>query len=215
MGAPFVYAPFNTLDGVYTPELQVSWPLQAGLSVDHYEVYVDGATVPAGSVNNNSWTMAAANGLKPGSTHSFQVAYVTTGGERSPMSETTAGSTWGGLNWDGIPFEWMTAHFGANVSSWPRASAVVAPQAPALLDIFLSGAAPTDPATWLKTRIDSTSQGLFLSWNCRPGLIYQVQTSTNLSTWTDVGAPRFAAGAQDSIFVGNGSSSYYRVLRLR
>jgi len=42
-----------------------------------------------------------------------------------------------------------------------------------------------------------------------------VQTMPNLAGWTNLGAPRFAAGTTDSIFVGGGSSGYYRVLLLR
>ena len=50
MSAPFVYVPFVVSNGVYQPQIQVSWPLQAGLSIDHYDVYVNGD--PRGDVNH-------------------------------------------------------------------------------------------------------------------------------------------------------------------
>jgi hypothetical protein len=42
-----------------------------------------------------------------------------------------------------------------------------------------------------------------------------VQVSTNLPKWTNLGAPRFAAGAADSVDVGSSSAGYYRILLLR
>jgi hypothetical protein len=42
-------------------------------------------------------------------------------------------------------------------------------------------------------------------------LTYQVQVSTNLSAWSNLGTPRFAAGTSDSIYVGGSPAGYYRV----
>jgi hypothetical protein len=61
----------------------------------------------------------------------------------------------------------------------------------------------------------NTPEGLFLSWNTQPGFTYQVQMSTNFGAWSNVGAPRFAAGDSDSIFVGQSSAGFYRILLLR
>ena len=44
MAAPFVWAPFVLSNGVYQPQLQVSWPSLQGIPVASYEVYADGAT---------------------------------------------------------------------------------------------------------------------------------------------------------------------------
>jgi hypothetical protein len=84
-----------------------------------------------------------------------------------------------------------------------------------LLEIFLSGGNPLVPSTWLRTQLASTSQGFFLNWNPQPGFLYQVQTSADLASWTNLGAPRFAAGTQDSLNVGGNNVGYYRVLMLR
>jgi hypothetical protein len=56
---------------------------------------------------------------------------------------------------------------------------------------------------------------MFLNWNTVPGQTYQVQTMSSMSAWNNLGAARFAAGTNDSIFVGGGSAGYYRVLLLR
>ena len=46
------------------------------------------------------------------------------------------------------------------------------------------------------------------------GLIYQVQASTNLTTWQNLGSPRFAVGAVDSLYIGLSRAEYYRVMWL-
>jgi hypothetical protein len=231
MAAPFVYAPFTLSNNVYQPQLQVTWPVLLGISVSNYEVYVDGAGTPMAVTASNSWTMTAVNGLATNSTHSFQLDYVTTDGRRSPISPSASGTTWSGLNWGGIPYEWMAEYFGGyfngayHTNFWPSASSPAAPGGPSLLIVFQTGGDPFDPGTWLQTSVTKTSQGMFLNWNTQPGLTYQVQVTTNFTTWSNLGAARFAAGTNDSIFVGGGPpgtnnpayiigtpAGYYRVM---
>ena len=45
MDAPFVYAPFTLSNGVYQPQLQVSWPPLLGIAVSNLKSYVDGAGI--------------------------------------------------------------------------------------------------------------------------------------------------------------------------
>ena len=216
MAAPFVYAPFVLSNSVYQPQLEVSWPPVSGLSISTYEVYVDGAGTPTAATTSNVWTMTAANGLTASATHTFQVDYMTTDGRRSPLSPSASGTTWSGTAWQGlIPIEWMAAYYGYG-NPWPSASAPLVPGGPTLLQVFLSGGNPLDPNTWLRTQLSNTPEGLFLTWtNSQPGFMYQVQVTTNLTTWSDFLAPRFAAGNSDSINVGKGSGGYYRVVLLR
>jgi hypothetical protein len=226
MNAPFVYVPFPLATSVvytnghyqtnhvYQPELQVSWPFQLGFSLDHYEVYVDGSATAAVSTTTNVWLMAATNGLSANSTHSFSVCYVTTTGRRSPLSPLTYATTYSsGNNWGGIASDWMASYYGSDFSSWPSAGSRVAPGGPTLLQVFLTGANPYDSSTWLRLKMANTPQGEFLTFNPQPGLTYQVQTSSNLtsSSWLNLGPPRFAAGTIDSLYVGSGSKGYYRV----
>jgi hypothetical protein len=217
MAPPYVYVPFITSNGVYQPQLVVTWPAQAGLPVDHYECYVDGTLIA--SPATNTWTMTAANGLTASSTHSFQVAAVGTDGRTTPLSAAATATTWGGFNWAGIPFEWMAAHYGMDSSLWPAANVNLGPGSPSLYQIFLTGGNPQVPSTWLRTSLAvQYVQGqpvYILHWNSQPGLTYQVQTSSDMSTWVDYQSPRFASDVADSVPVPKNNLQYYRLLRLR
>lgn len=215
MAAPFLYVPFTLVNGAYQPQVQVSWPEQEGLSVERYEVYLNGASSPVASVTGNVWLMTPEHGLKANSSLSIQVAFVTTDGRRSPLSSAASARTWGGYNWGGVPFEWMTDVYGSDLSTWPAAGTQLAAGGPTLLQAFISGSDPRTPSTWLKTQLVPTTQGIFLTWNPRPGLIYQVQRSQDLVNWQNVGAQRLAVGTQDSLHVGDGQSGYYRVVLQR
>jgi hypothetical protein len=222
MPAPFVWAPFVVSNGVYQPQLVVCWTPLLGLSISNYEVFANGGTTPMGLTTSNQWTMTAANGLSTNTTVSFQVSYVTTDG-RTPttVSPPASGTTWSGLNWGGIPYEWMAAYYGGYINgkyytnNWPLASSSLG-QRLTLYGAFVSGANPYDSSTWLKTQFTSTAEGMFLSWNTQPGATYQVQVSTDLKTWNNSGAPRFAAGTSDSIYIGSGNpAGYYQVILMR
>jgi hypothetical protein len=221
MNAPFVRAPFVISNNVYQPQLVVSWPPLLGISISNYEVYVDGATTPMALTTSNQWMMTSANGLTTNSTHSFQVDYVTTEGVRSPLSPSASGTTWSGLNWAGIPYEWMAEFYGGYVNgiyytnNWPSAGAAMGSGGMTLSKIFLSGGNPLDSSTWLQQTLTQTPQGMFLSWNTQPGATYQVQVTTNFAVWSNVGSPRFAAGTTDSIYVGGSPTAYYHVMLLR
>jgi hypothetical protein len=203
--APFVSALNST-------QLSVTWPPLAGFSVDHYEVLMDSATSPA-IVTNNQWT--AAN-LAPASTHSFRLAFQLTDGGRSVLSAPGTGTTWGATRNDGLPFDWLIKFFGNDPSLWPAAKADNDGDGATTMDEFLAGTDPTDPNSVLSLKLLSTSQGRQLSWQTEPGFIYQVQVSPNVNAWTNLGAPRFAAGLTDSQPVdGTLGVAYYRILRLR
>src|SRR5581483_2597728 len=212
LSAPFVNAPFTLSNGVYQPQLQVAWSPVLGLSVSNYEVYVDGSGTPLRVTTSNCWTMAAANGLTTGSTHSFAVDYVLNDGRRSPISASTSGTTWSGCNWGGIPCEWMQANFGNDQSKWPSATAASDGDGVNNLQEFLAGTIPTNAASMLTMHVMQTQQGMFLTWNTQPGLTYQVQMTTNFATWNNLGAPRFAAGTSDSMYVVGSPAAFYRIL---
>lgn len=192
--------------------LSVAWAAQPGYNVSYYEIYADGAATATATTTNNWYKMP---GLMPSSTHAFTVDYVLTDGRRSPISASGSGTTWSGLSWGGIPYEWMTQYFGTNTNSWPAATADSDADGVSNLNEFLAGTVPTNAASVLRTAMRSTSQGLLLSWNTQPGLVYQAQVSTNVGTWANLGAARFAAGTNDTMNVGGGNQGFYRVLRVR
>jgi hypothetical protein len=192
--------------------LAVSWSPVAGLSVSNYEVYADGAATPTAVLTNNWWTM---KGLAPSSTHTFRLDYVLANGRVSPPSGSSSNTTYGTLTWGGIPYEWMTYYFGNDIWAWPSPYSDSDGDGVSNLNEFLAGTSPTNAASVLSVQLQQTGKGLFLNWNTQPGLLYQVQVSTNLTNWTSLGAMRFAAGAGDSIYIGPGPASYYRVLRAR
>jgi hypothetical protein len=213
MNAPFIYVPFNLNNGVYQPQIKVSWPTLLGISVSNYEVYVDGTSSPI-TLTSNMWTMTSANGLTADSTHSFALDYVTTDGRRSPLSPSANGTTWSGANWGGIPYEWMTQYFGSNTNLWPLATVDSDSDGENNLQEFMSGTIPTNAASVLQVQLTNTRQGMYLNWSTQPGLTYQVISSTNFVTWSNFGSARFAAGTNDSIYVGGNSAGYYRVILL-
>jgi hypothetical protein len=194
--------------------LGVAWSPVQGLSISNYEVYADGSVTPSASPVANYWT--AAN-LAPASTHSYRLAYVLNDGRRSPISAATTNTTYGaGATWGGIPQEWMIPFFGADIFSWPSPHADFDGDGASNRDEFLAGTDPTNAASVLRVKLQTTSQGIFLNWPTQVGLVYQVQSAASATgPWSNLGGLRFANGTVDSIYVGGSSSGFYRIVRLR
>lgn len=66
----------------------------------------------------------------------------------------------------------------------------------------------------IRVSVVNTAQGVVISWNTQPGSVYQLQSSTNYSTWSDVGLPRTAEGYAESVNVSTSPAGvFYRVVR--
>lgn len=203
-GAPMVTA----LDEY---SLAVTWPPVTSFNVSYYNLYVDGSTTPI-AVTNIMWSN---RGYSPSATHAFRLAYVLTNGIVSPISAAASATTWGpDLNYDGLPDNWQMLYWGTNSANWPPANTLLAPGV-TVLKVFLWGANPLNPNTWLKESINHTSEGWFLNWSTVPGGVYQVNTSTDLIHWANLGSPRYAAGNTDSIYLGKANKGYYQIVRYR
>jgi hypothetical protein len=204
--APFVAA----LDQY---QLAVSWPDLTGYPVAGYRLYVDGSAT-AIRVTQNYHVLSD---LSPASTHTVSVAYELADGRVSPASEPATGKTWGrDANYDGLPDDWEVQFWTATSAAWPRPDADSDGDGASNLQEWLAGTDPTDASSVLRTELIETAQGTRLTWNTQPGLVYQVQVTTDLGSWSDLGGPRFAAGAADSVAVtGPSSVAYFRILRVR
>ncbi|HRI13468.1 MAG TPA: hypothetical protein PLX89_10715 [Verrucomicrobiota bacterium] len=204
--APYVFAASSS-------RLVITWPELAGLGVYKYELLIDGQE-PAIAVSGNQYAMS---GLVPASQHTVTLRYVLSDGRRSPASLAASGRTWGeDENADGLPDDWQAQFFGANSAGWPSPTADSDHDGVNDRNEFLAGTDPTSAASVLRTRLESNSQGSILFWNTRVGALYQVQWSTNLKTWNDVGSPRVAPGLTDSLPVTDlATPSYFRVNLLR
>ena len=193
--------------------LSVTWSPILSLNIAYWNLYVDGSTTPI-PVTNIYWV---DDNYEPSETHTFQLAYVLTDARISPLSPVASGTTWGNdKNHDGLPDNWQAMYWGTNSANWPGPNTHIGgPNGPTVLQIFLWGANPNDPSTWLRTSMSHTAEGWFLSWNTIPGYVYQVQFSPSLGAgWSNLGAPRFAAGTTDSIYLGLSYQGFYRITRL-
>ena len=197
--------------------LSVSWPPVQGYNLLNYQVYADGSATATAVVTNTYWN---ATGLAPSSTHSYRFAYGLTDGRHSLLSGSASNTTYSALwYYNLIPQEWMDASFTpGNHAFWTWPSPYVDSDGDGAsnYDEFLAGTDPMDANSVLKVRLQPTAQGLFLNWNTQVGLMYQVQTApVPGGSWTNLGGPRFAAGTVDSMYVGSGSTGFYRIVRLR
>lgn len=193
--------------------LSVTWPTLDGYSVAFYELYMDGNPTPL-VVNGNQKTIL---NLSPSSTHTFKLLYQLSDGQRSPLSASSVGHTWGvDNNSDGLPDDWQATYWGGNPTNWPTPTTVLSVDCGSVLQAFLAGTDPLDCSTALKSFLTLNSQGMTFSWNTQPGFIYQVQVSADLINWQDQGVTRFARSSSDSISIpGSGVPNFYRVVRLR
>src|SRR5437667_953733 len=68
----------------------------------------------------------------------------------------------------------------------------------------------------IRLEMAAVPQGVRLSWNTQPGLVYRVQTSVDAVTWSDFGTPRTATGLSDSVTLSPaGGRAFYRVIRMQ
>jgi hypothetical protein len=90
-------------------------------------------------------------------------------------------------------------------------SAAVAPGDP---DATPPLAAAPARAGGFRVSLAGSAEKMRLSWDADQGGLYQVQTSTNLVNWTDVGGPVSGAGPEAVSLPVGGGAAFYRIVRL-
>jgi hypothetical protein len=127
------------------------------------------------------------------------------------------GTTWGDdENADGLPDNWQAQYWGNNPALWPSPNADSDGDGISNRLEFMAGTNPRDPNSALRTSFVVAPQGPRLTWNTVPGQMYQVEQTSDFSTWVPFGGQRFAPGTTDSVSVPVGNSlGYYRVTRIR
>lgn len=194
--------------------LMVTWPEMAGYGGGvSYLVYLDGAAVATKTISN----FVVIENLEPGSSHSVQLAVELPDGLITPKSEAATAKTWGrDRNFDGLPDDWQTEHWGADTRAWPSPLADTDNDGASNRDEFLAGTVPVNSDSVLKITLQQTDQGSIVGWNSEPGGIYRLQNSVDLTSWSDVGSNRFAAGRSSTVLVeGDDAAAYYRIIRIR
>jgi len=212
MALPLAALPAPVVSGHSSWQVKATWPPLQGFSLSHYEVEFDGSTTF--TTSNSYWE---SPDVLPGSLHRVRVAYVLSDGRKSPYSAESSGRSWGkDDNGDGLPDDWQSSHFGPNAVAWPK------PMVDSDLDgvsdrnEFLGGTDPKDPSDNLSVQIQTSEQGPLLVWKTKLGGIYQLQRSSDLESWSDVGGYRYATGASDSMVTpGLPANTYFRVNRIR
>lgn len=194
-------------------KIRIACPDATGLPIAKYLVFMDGSSVP----NESLSPYVTVSGLAPQSEHHFSVAFKMLDGRITPQSVSRSAVTWGeDDNADGLPDSWQVKFFGANPFAWPSPGIDTDGDGNTDRDEFLAGTDPTNYSSALRTSLESTELGTVLAWNSQPGGLYQIQASSDLLTWSDVGGIRLASGSRESVLVQDvPANSYFRVTCLR
>jgi hypothetical protein len=209
---PLVALPAPVVSGHSSWQVKAAWAPVQGIAIAHYEVEFDGTSTF--TTTNPFWE---SPDVLPGSLHKVRVGYVLPDGRKSPLSVESEGRSWGkDNNGDGLPDDWQVSHFGPNALAWPKVTLDSDGDGVSDRNEFLGGTDPKDPSDNLSVKIQSSEQGPVLDWRTKVGGVYQLQSSNDLETWTDIGGYRFATGEQDSVVTpGLPANTYFRVNRIR
>ena len=96
------------------------------------------------------------------------------------------------------------------------AATTLSPAGLGAADLLRSTGVVGGPGSGLRVALALNRHARELRWNATPGGIYQVQISTNLTVWTNLGEPRTAAAATDMLsLTGGQAAAFFRVIQVR
>lgn len=78
----------------------------------------------------------------------------------------------------------------------------------------LPGPGPEPEVPGFRVNVAGTAEKVHVNWTGQSGTRYQIQTSTNLVNWINVGEPRTGTGADSVSFPLGGGAGFYRVVKL-
>ncbi len=193
--------------------VNVVWPFVADEEVTGYRVSLpqEGKTF---DTETNNFTFS---GLESGRSYSVTLSFIYQDGSTSVTTANAQASTWtSDGNGDGLPDSWQIIYFGSNQDDWAAADLDSDQDGANNLDELLAGTNPANSDDALIMDLVNVNGQTWLSWSTVQGGIYQLQETSSLNVWQNVGAPRFAADNYDAVQINSGAQlSLYRVVRLK
>jgi len=193
--------------------VNVVWPDAHDESVSGYRI-----TYGAGnSFIDTEATSLTISDLKPGQVYNISLSNIYADGTVSADSVSASTQTWGiDANEDGLPDSWQASHFGIETSAWKGADGDSDGDGATNLEELLAGTDPSNPADSLTIAMYDVNDQSWLSWTTIEGGIYQLQQTSSLNEWQNIGAPRFGADSHDAVQIQNNTDlSIYRIVRLK
>jgi hypothetical protein len=167
------------------------------------------------SIMNDYWDSSFANISQDGRFIAFTSNWGNSG-RRDVFIIDVAGSF--DSNKDEILDRWQIEHFGYNFVSDPHAAASADPDGDGCSNLseYQAGTNPTSRASWLSIQSEQLSSSNFdIQWSSVIGKKYQVQSSSNLTSWADTGSTVTASSTsttwRDSSIPTSTTRRFYRV----
>jgi hypothetical protein len=215
---------FKPLSGRATPShlygfgagfdsVNVVWPDAHDESVSGYRITYG----PGNSFIDTQTTSLTISNLEPGQVYNISLSNIYADGTVSADSVSASTQTWGiDANGDGLPDSWQSSHFGIGISAWKGADSDSDGDGATNLEELLAGTDPSNPADSLTIAMYDVNDQSWLSWTTIEGGIYQLQQTSSLNEWHNIGAPRFGADSNDAVQIQNNTDlSIYRIVRLK
>ena len=189
------------------------WPIVNDETVAGYRISIDQLNKTFETDSNS----ISIDGLKAGQSYEISLSYIYQDGSTSVANAEARVSTWGNDgNHDGLPDSWQTLYFGSDQTKWLRSEEDADNDGASNMDELLAGTSPSNGSDVLAMELLIFNDQTWLSWTTVEGGIYQLQQTSSLNVWQNVGLPRFAADDYDAVQINNSAElNLYRIVRLK